>query len=59
MQKARLIAGLTKNRNQGGGDSKQGLTPRIGKNVFVLSEIKKNAAYCKCPLMPMALTGNH
>ena len=48
MQKARRLSGLTKNRNQGGGDKKQGLVPTIGINLNAMLTIRKQATFCKC-----------
>lgn len=56
MQRARMISGLTKNRNSGGGDKKQGLPATIGVNRFALNLIKREAGYCKCrPKIPLLL----
>jgi hypothetical protein len=48
MQRARMLSGLTKNRNSGGGDKKQGLPSTIGVNHFSLNLIKRQVIKCKC-----------
>ena len=52
MQRARMISGLTKNRNSGGGDKKQGLPATVGVNHFALNLIKRQTGYCKCQPTP-------
>ena len=46
MQRAKTIAGLTKNRDQGGGVKKQGLPSTTGSRTFIFNMIKRESKNC-------------